>query len=113
MFFSSRGPMSRNGTAILLATASCTERATQMPPGAASDSSRDAMLTASPRRSPSRSTTSPMVTPMRYIMRRLGGYARLRVRSDSWMSMADRTASTALSKAHITESPAVLKTRPP
>ena len=71
------------------------------------------MLTPSPSRSPSRSTTSPMVMPMRKLIWRLAGYAMLRVRRLSWMSIAQRTASTALGNSASTASPAVLKMRPP
>src|SRR3984885_1933101 len=48
MFFTSCAPMSANCTDSLLATCSCTERETQMPPASARPSRRAAMLTPSP-----------------------------------------------------------------
>src|ERR1700754_4506956 len=75
MFFTSCAPISANCTESLLATCSCTARETQMPPTSAMPSSRAAILTPSPSKSPSRSTTSPIVMTMRKLMWRLGEVA--------------------------------------
>src|SRR6516164_5966855 len=83
-----------------------------MPPGSAADCNRAATLTPSPSRSSPSSITSPRLTPMRNLTCRCSGNWSLRVRSAAWISVAHRTASTALPNSARIASPAVLKTRP-
>ena len=107
MFFSAGVPRSSTSSAILPAASSRTRPEMQMPPGSARDSSREAMMTPSPRKSSPSLTTSPWWTPMR---RRSPSS---RSRTACCMAMAERTACTALAKAARKPSPVVLKMRPP
>ena len=84
----------------------------QMPPGSAIDSRRAATLTPSPSRSSFLTTTSPRLTPTRKCICRCSSSESLRVLRASWISTAQRTASTALENSASTESPAVLTMRP-
>ena len=83
-----------------------------MPPGSAIVSRRAATLTPSPSRSSFLTTTSPRLTPTRKCICRWSGSESLRVLSASWISTAQRTASTTLENSASTESPAVLTMRP-
>ena len=84
-----------------------------MAPGLAMPSSRAAILTPSPIRSPSlSSTTSPRWMPTRNSMRRSGGRPALRSTMPFCNSMAQRTASTTLRNSTSAPSPVRLTTRP-
>src|SRR5438034_1590805 len=84
-----------------------------MAPGTATPSSREAMFTPSPIRSPSlSSTTSPMWMPMRNSMRRSAGRPVLRSIIAFCTSMAQRTASTTLRNSTSAPSPVRFTTRP-
>ena len=56
--------------------------------------------------------TSPRLIPIRNLTWREGGNRSFRVRSAAWISVAQRTASTALANSARIASPAVLKIRP-
>ena len=76
-------------------------------------SSRAAMLTPSPIRSPSlSSTTSPRWMPMRNTIRRSSGMPALRSTIAFCISIAQRTASTTLRNSTMAPSPVLLTTRP-
>ena len=79
MFFSRLSPRSAKLSGILSRTCRQASSDRQIPPGSLIPSSRAAILTPSPRRSPSASsTTSPRWMPVRTSMRRSGGTAALR-----------------------------------
>ena len=84
----------------------------QTPPGSAAACRRAATLTPSPSKSAPCTMTSPRLTPMRNSTRRCSGSWSLRVRRAAWISVAQRTASTALLNSARIASPAVLKMRP-
>ena len=71
----------------------------QIAPGLASVSRRAAILTPSPKMSPSSMMMSPTLIPMRNSIRRSSGMAALRSAMARWISMAQRTASTALANS--------------
>ena len=76
-------------------------------------SSRAAILTPSPIRSPSlSSTTSPRWMPIRNSMRLSGATPALRSTIALWISMAEFTASTTLRNSTMLPSPVRLTTRP-
>src|SRR5580693_2360778 len=89
----------------------CSER--QTPPGSQRPSSRAAVLTPSPIRSPSLSSTpSPRWTPIRNSMRLSGATPALRSTIALWTSMAQFTASTTLRNSRMLPSPVRLTMRP-
>ena len=81
--------------------------------GSASDSSRAAMLTPSPKMSPSLTMTSPTLMPIRNSMRRSGGSLAFSCGSASCDFTAQSTAATTLPNSARTLSPAVPVIRPP
>src|SRR5271166_3122413 len=114
MFFSRCSPRSTKGSAILSRTCRQASSDRQIAPGAQIPSSRAAILTPSPIRSPSASsTTSPRWMPVRIFMRLSGASVWLRSASPLATSSAQRTASTTLRNSTIAPSPVRLTTRPP
>src|SRR5271166_3074382 len=99
MFLRLCSPRSTNSSFSLSRTCSKAAFERQIPPGLAMPSSRAAIFTPSPIRSPSASsTTSPRWMPIRNSMRLSGATPALRSTIALWTSMAQFTASTTLRK---------------
>jgi len=113
MFLSACSPRSSKTRSSLPAASSCTRAEAQIPPGSASASSRAAILTPSPNRSPSSSTSiSPWWMPTRYSTRLSLAIVALRSAIPACTSAAQRSASTTLPNSTSSPSPVVLTSLP-